>query len=186
MLFNPLSQHTRCARACQQKSGEETHQQGRDKIDPLAAVLKPMGLSNLGHRTSRRCFGLLMGVGIAGGCSIALWPSGSVVAQAFGDPEIERYARAVLSIEPLRRAAGAEMQAFLGQAQLPPVLCADATTVTSLSDLAREVATNYCNQGKRIIQETGLTVEQFNQITEAHRNDPALTQRIQTVLLELQ
>ncbi len=103
-----------------------------------------------------------------------------------GTTTVTQYADAILAIEPVRQAAANEMKAVMGDRPLPVVICSQADTVKSLSKEAREIAVSFCNQTKGIIEGTGLSIAQFNQITQSHAIDPALKQRIQEELAKLQ
>lgn len=106
--------------------------------------------------------------------------------QSAGVAAVTQYADAVLAIEPVRQAAANQMKTVLGDRPLPVVICSQADTVKSLSKEAREIAVSFCNQTKGIIEGTGLSIAQFNQITQSHAVDPALKQRIQEELAKLQ
>lgn len=106
--------------------------------------------------------------------------------QSTGVAAVTQYADAVLAIEPVRQAAANQMKTVLGDRPLPVVICSQADTVKSLSKEAREIAVSFCNQTKGIIEGTGLSIAQFNQITQSHAVDPALKQRIQEELAKLQ
>jgi hypothetical protein len=105
---------------------------------------------------------------------------------SLGTTAVTQYADAILAIEPVRQAAANEMKAVMGDRPLPVVICSQADTVKSLSKEAREIAVSFCNQTKGIIEGAGLSIAQFNQITQSHAIDPALKQRIQEELAKLQ
>lgn len=118
---------------------------------------------------------------------IQVW-GGAVQAQqkpTFTDAEISNYARAVLGIEPRRQAAYDEIRGIAG-GSVPAVVCHETRNINRLGRNIREIAVNYCNKAKEIIETNGLTVSRFNDITKSQQADPALQQRIQAELQRLQ
>jgi len=145
----------------------------------------PTHSPSLGSLTIARprwwAWGLLgMGLVVAGAWQV------QAQTQPAGVAAVTQYADAVLAIEPVRQAAANQMKTVLGDRPLPVVICSQADTVKSLSKEAREIAVAFCNQTKGIIEGTGLSIAQFNQITQSHAVDPALKQRIQEELAKLQ
>lgn len=117
---------------------------------------------------------------IAGGRS-----NSSVSAQDFSDPILRNYARAVLEIEPLRRSALEEIQRVLGQRAVPSIACNQPGSIASLPPDAQTVAVGYCNESKQVVEEYGLTVSQFNEITLRAKRDPQLREQIQEYMLNV-
>jgi hypothetical protein len=56
----------------------------------------------------------------------------------------------------------------------------------NLRSSVRTVVVNYCNEASTIVQANGLTVRQFNAITAAHPQDPALAEQIRAAMIQLQ
>ena len=50
----------------------------------------------------------------------------------------------------------------------------------------QSIIVNFCNEAREIVENNGLTVRRFNDITGAHREDPALADRIRLEMLDLQ
>lgn len=147
---------------------------------------------------------------IAGGLMVgALWLGGSAIARrgaiaqaqsapvqsapaqgetagAVDEAAIAKYAEAVLLLEPSRQAAEAGARQAMGNRPLPTVLCSQPDSVRALPREARRLAAEYCNQSKGLVESVGLTVADFNAITDAHGVDEPLRQRIQAELLRLQ
>ena len=114
--------------------------------------------------------------------------------------EITSYARSVLQIDGPRNQAYTEIQnilieADLGDNRTEVNLSCDSTRniARNLTSLPRKVRpnvrsiiVNFCNQAREIVLDNGLTVSRFNHITGAHREDPALADRIRLQMLDLQ
>ena len=111
------------------------------------------------------------------------------VAQAqqqpgFTEQDISNYARAVLDIEGIRETAYRDIESILepGKA-VPDVSCNETRSINELDKAVREIAVNYCNEAKSLIESSGLTVSRFNEITKSQQADPKLQQRIQAELV---
>ena len=114
--------------------------------------------------------------------------------------DITRYARSVLQIDGPRNQAYTEIKNILIQADLGnnrsdlALSCGSNRNISqNLSRLPRDVRpnvrsiiVNFCNQAREIVEGNGLSVRQFNDITDLHRGDPALAERIQEQMLILQ
>lgn len=107
-----------------------------------------------------------------------------VHAQEISNDEITNYARAVLDIEPRRLQASQEIQNRTGS--IPPIVCNETQKINRLPNNIRGIAVSYCDQAKKIIENRGLTVARFNEITLTQRQDSALKERIQNELIRLQ
>lgn len=107
-------------------------------------------------------------------------------AQTITDAELVSYARAVLAIEPKRQAAYQEIQNKSGSASVPPIVCSDSTRINKLPGAVRNIAVNFCNQSKVIVENNGLNIARFNEITTLQQNDSALQKRIQDELIRQQ
>lgn len=137
---------------------------------------------------TQRWLGVSLGLSVllVAPMTIAQAQQATTASGSTGSTTMTQYADAILAIEPVRQAAANEMKAVMGDRPLPVVICSQADTVKSLSKEAREIAVSFCNQTKGIIEGTGLSIAQFNQITQSHAIDPALKQRIQEELAKLQ
>ena len=125
------------------------------------------------------------------GSAIAIVSGGDSTERAMAQGTIDEvtiasYAESVLLLEPPRQAAYAGARQAMGDTPLPSVICSQPDSVRVLPKEARRLAVEYCNQSKGLIESTGLTVDQFNALTDAHGVDETLKQRIQTELLRLQ
>lgn len=105
---------------------------------------------------------------------------------AVNDQDVERYARAILAIEPKRQEAHNEIQLITQSEQVPDFTCTQPDKISALPNNIEKIAVNYCNQAKEIGQGQGLTMAKFNGITKDAQTDQTLQKRIQTELLRLQ
>lgn len=110
----------------------------------------------------------------------------SAQAQEISREEITSYARAVLAMEPRREKAYREIKGMAPGGAVPRVLCNEAQGINRLSGNIRGVAVNYCDQAKKIIENNGLTVSRFNQLTLLQQANPAVKAQIQAELVRLQ
>jgi hypothetical protein len=105
-------------------------------------------------------------------------------AQTITDAELVNYARAVLAIEPKRQAAYEEIKEKSGS--VPAIVCSDSASINKLPGNVRNIAVNFCNQSKAIVEKNGLNIARFNEITTLQQNDSALQKRIQDEILRQQ
>ncbi|NJL02701.1 MAG: DUF4168 domain-containing protein [Spirulinaceae cyanobacterium SM2_1_0] len=106
-------------------------------------------------------------------------------AQGVSDEEIRRYAQALLEMEPQRVRAYNRLQDIVGN-ELPNIVCNQTASFSGLPGNARQIASSYCNQSRRIVRDRGFTVTRFNQITQQLRSDEQLRQRVQAAMRQLQ
>lgn len=122
--------------------------------------------------------------------------TGAAIAQAqttVTDEEIIRYARSVLQMEIYRNEAYTEIKDLLLAVNID---IKDVTLVCTESDLpgvprrqrrqVEDIMITYCNQARDIVEVNGFTPERFNEITDAHREDEALAERIRAELARQQ
>lgn len=107
-------------------------------------------------------------------------------AQNYNEEKLERYAEAVLAIEPLRQRAFRKIQNILNSQDVPSIACNRTESYQNLPSQAQSLIVDYCNRSKSIVQEQGLTVSEFNTITADVKANPELKQQVQTEMLELQ
>ncbi|MBD2300856.1 DUF4168 domain-containing protein [Nostoc sp. FACHB-87] len=100
--------------------------------------------------------------------------------------EIVSYAQAVLAMEPSRQQAFSEIKKLIGGGEIPQIVCNDPKSINNLPRKARNIAINYCNRSQKIVEENGLTIEQFNKITIEIQNDDNLKRQIYNTLIRLQ
>ncbi len=107
-------------------------------------------------------------------------------AQEFSEQQLESYAQAILAIEPLRQKTFRELQRILDSEKIPMIACDRAESYENLNPQARSLIINYCNESKAIVEEKGLTVSEFNNITSEVKSNPDLKQQVQQEMLELE
>ncbi len=90
---------------------------------------------------------------------------------------VANFVRAAMAMEPKRKQAVQEIQTAMGA--VPAIRCDNRDSFNELDPAVRGVAINYCNESKRIVESSGLSVERFNEILMAQKADQALRDRIQ-------
>ena len=102
------------------------------------------------------------------------------VAQAdeFSDNDLRNYAAALVEIEPIRKSALAQVSQANGGGRLPNLVCSEPDTMSGLSDRAKSLFIDYCNQYASIAASRGMSVDRFNQITQALRSSSRLKKQI--------
>jgi Domain of unknown function (DUF4168) len=103
-------------------------------------------------------------------------------ADEFKDKDLRNYAAALVQIEPIRQSTLAQVSRALGGAKLPNLVCNQPSTMSGLNAEAKSLFVNYCNQCQSIASRHQLSIEQFNQITQALRSNPQLKQRVRSFL----
>lgn len=91
---------------------------------------------------------------------------------------VANFVRAAMAMEPKRKQAVGEIQSAMGS--VPAIRCDNRDSLNDLAPAVRSVAVNYCNESKRIVESSGLSVERFNEILMAQKSDQALRDRIQS------
>jgi hypothetical protein len=107
--------------------------------------------------------------------------SNSVRAQEFSDPDLRNYAAALMQIEPTRQSALAQVSRA-NNGSLPNLVCSQPSTMEGLNSEARSLFIKYCNQCESIAASKGLSIERFNQITQAIRANPQLQNRVRSFM----
>jgi Domain of unknown function (DUF4168) len=103
-------------------------------------------------------------------------------ADEFKDKDLRNYAAALVQIEPIRQSTLAQVSRALGGGKLPNLVCNQPGTMSGLNAEAKSLFVNYCNQCQSIASRHQLSIEQFNQITQALRSNPQLKQRVRGFL----
>jgi hypothetical protein len=103
-------------------------------------------------------------------------------ADEFKDKDLRNYAAALVQIEPIRQSTLAQVSRALGGGKLPNLVCNQPGTMSGLNAEAKSLFVNYCNQCQSIASRHQLSIEQFNQITQALRSNPQLKQRVRSFL----
>ncbi len=109
----------------------------------------------------------------------------SAYTQDFTPDQIKRYATAVLLIETQRKQAYQAISQILGK--IPPAItCNQRESFNNLPANAQKIAVDYCNNSKKIVQDSGLNATEFNAITNRVRSDDNLRRRVQNEMIRLQ
>lgn len=108
----------------------------------------------------------------------------SATAQVISDETINLYAQAVIKIEAERQEALTAIQEVIA-GDTPEISCNQPSTYESLPAGAQEIAIAYCQDSENIVQNTGMSVTEFNQITQQLQEDPELRRRIQKVMVQM-
>lgn len=109
----------------------------------------------------------------------------SAVNEGISNPELKKYAKALIEIEPLRISALETISQKMA-GNLPNLMCHQPESMSSLPIDARKVFVNYCNQSQAIAQRYGLGIERFNEITSMVLSNPRLQGRLQRQVTCLQ
>jgi hypothetical protein len=100
--------------------------------------------------------------------------------------EIRNYAKSVLAMEPERRQAFDEIKKLIGDRQIPQIVCSNSNSLSGLPNKARDIAVNYCNRSQKIVEQNGLSIDDFNKITRDLQSNEDLKRKIYNTLLDLQ
>ncbi len=147
------------------------------------------------HKILTRSFfvGTLAAVGILSGVAPELRDNvpyltlnSSAYAQNFTQADVNNVAQAILDMESLRQQAYEDIKQIIGSGgNIPNITCNQRSSFRSLPSDAREIAVNYCNSSRAIIESSGLSITQFNQITTAAQSNPELKKQIQDAMIQL-
>jgi Domain of unknown function (DUF4168) len=102
-------------------------------------------------------------------------------AQDFSDPDLRNYAAALMQIEPIRQSTLAQVSRANSGA-LPNLVCNQPNTMEGLNSEAKSLFVKYCNQCESIAASRGLSIDRFNQITQAVRANPQLQNRVRSFM----
>ncbi len=103
------------------------------------------------------------------------------MAQNVSDEDLKKYAQAAIAIENLRKTTYSNIEGVTGKSS-GQMSCNQRQSFSQLPENARKMAIEYCDQSEVIVQNNGLTVNRFNQITQQVKQDPSLKQRLQSIL----
>ncbi|MES1022299.1 DUF4168 domain-containing protein [Gloeocapsa sp. BRSZ] len=107
-------------------------------------------------------------------------------AQAVSNAEVTNYARSVLVMEPVRQTAFNEIKRIISSDNIPPIVCNQPRSFSSLPTDARNIAVEFCKRSRQIVESNGLTINRFNAITVNLQSDAQLERRVKNELLRLQ
>jgi Domain of unknown function (DUF4168) len=100
--------------------------------------------------------------------------------------EMTSYGKAMLAMEVPRQQAFDEIKKLVGGNEMPKIVCNDSNSMNNLPGKAKNIAVNYCNQAKKIVEDNGLTTDRFNRITVEVQNSKKLQSDMTTILIKLQ
>jgi len=100
--------------------------------------------------------------------------------------EIRNYAKSVLAMEPERRLAFEGIKNLIGGREIPQIVCSNSNSLNGLPNKARDIAVNYCNRSQKIVEQNGLSIDNFNKITRDLQSNEDLKRKIYNTLLDLQ
>jgi hypothetical protein len=119
--------------------------------------------------------------------STLTWSSkASAQALSIDNTEVTNYAQAVLAMEPSRQKAFEEIKKLIGSGEIPKIVCNDSNSMNGLPNKARDIAVNYCNRSQKIVEDNGLTIDRFNNITVELQNNNNLKRQVYNTLIRLQ
>ncbi|MEO0406600.1 MAG: DUF4168 domain-containing protein [Cyanobacteria bacterium P01_A01_bin.135] len=131
--------------------------------------------------------GLGMAIAIAAaGLPVPVASQSASPEAAVSAAEVRQYANSVLRIESLRTVALRDIQPLIGTEALQSLACHQPETVRRLPDTAKDIFVTYCTQSVDVVEQSGLSVSRFNEITTTSRSDAAIATQIQQALQELQ
>ena len=125
-------------------------------------------------------------IGILHGCTLfpTVSPTPSPPLSTFSDEEVKNYAQTVLKIEDKRQIAYQEIEEIIEDPP-PEIACNQPDSLKQLPTQAQTIAVEFCNQSKKIAQDSGLNSNTFNAITENAQKDDTLRKRIQNAMILL-
>jgi hypothetical protein len=129
--------------------------------------------------------GILCGVVPQLSWNLSSWTlSSTAYTQEFNDNQVTNYAKAVLLIEAQRQQSYQQIQQMIGHSP-PEIVCNRTDTLRKLPGEAQKIAVQFCNNSKKIAENSGLTTPQFNAITERAQQDPKFKRHIQDAMIRL-
>lgn len=108
-----------------------------------------------------------------------------VLAQNISNDELQRYARAAVEIERLRQTTFAKVEGIVGKGQSNQLACHQQESISQLPTNARTMVTDYCQTSEGIVRKNGLSIHQFNQITQQVRESDELKNRLKEITRQL-
>lgn len=148
------------------------------------------GHTSLQHMLSRiLCLGVLSTASVlTSSLSFSYQAYGQTqpVSNSVNNAEITNYAQAVLAMETSRQRAFDEIKKLIGGGEMPIIICNDPKSIQELPRQARNIAVTYCNHSQKIVENNGLSIDQFNKITMELQSNNELKREIHNTLIRLQ
>ncbi|MEO1433073.1 MAG: DUF4168 domain-containing protein [Cyanobacteria bacterium J06633_8] len=131
--------------------------------------------------------GTLAALSFAAGSIVSSAKADAQTPSSVNNNDIEKYSRALLTIEKSRLQAFDEIKKISGGKQVPAIACNQPKTIAALpTRKARDIAKKYCQRSQTIVKDSGLSVQDFNNITLKLRIDDSLKTQIHNALIRLQ
>jgi Domain of unknown function (DUF4168) len=99
--------------------------------------------------------------------------------------EIVKYAKSVLAMEKPRQEALDTIKKTIG-GDVPKIVCNDPNSFNALPGRAKNIAIDYCNRSQKIVEENGLTIDRFNEMTLQIQGNEGLQKKVYNELIEQQ
>ena len=106
-------------------------------------------------------------------------------AQDFTQDEVSNYARAGYEVELLRQRVYKEIKEMLNEPP-PDIVCNQPETLQGLSDNVMQIALQYCDDSRQIVQSNNLTINRFNQLKNFYDRGGKFYQQVQSILENIQ
>ena len=106
-------------------------------------------------------------------------------AQDFTQDEVSNYAKAGYEVELLRQRVYKEIKEMLNEPP-PDIVCNQPETWQNLSSNVMQIALQYCDDSRQIVQSNNLTINRFNQLKNFYDNGGQFYQQVQNILENLQ
>ncbi len=129
---------------------------------------------------------LCLGAGLISSALLFSSAGNAETPQPVSTNEVSKYAKAVLYMEPERRQALEEIKKIIGNSEVPTIACNDTNSLSNLPGQAQDVAKNYCKTSQSAVENSGLSVNRFNEITTEQQNNQDLQRQIYNTLIRLQ
>ncbi|MGD1913811.1 MAG: DUF4168 domain-containing protein [Rivularia sp. (in: cyanobacteria)] len=131
--------------------------------------------------------GTLATVGFLASSLVSSSKADAQIPSSVKNNEIVQYSRALLYIERSRLQAFDEIKKISGGKQLPPIVCNQPSSIASLAPRrARDIARKYCQRSREIVEDNGLSIQRFDNITLKLKDDESLKRQIHNTLIRLQ
>lgn len=108
------------------------------------------------------------------------------VNNSVNNTQITSYAQAILAMETPRQRAFEEIKKLIGGGEIPRIICNDPKSIQELPRPAQNIAVSYCNHSLKIVENNGLSIDQFNKITMELQSNDDLKREIYNTLIRLQ
>lgn len=126
--------------------------------------------------------------------NVTLGAAAQAQGSSISSDDITGYAASVLEMEAPRNEALSQIKTLLtGTSHDISSIDLSCKGTANLNQLPRSlrgdirtIIVNYCNQARTIVQSNGITAEDFNRITAAYPQDPALAEQIRAAMIQLQ